>query len=120
VILLVAVRQLRALNAQGKLSRELVLDPNRDSAAREGLVCPPGRATVSTMARERTIVLLTGHNSNTCDLVCLLRTVFEQPEKIGQASCKGREFAIGLENRCPQGLVGSSPTPSATLTWCFA
>jgi hypothetical protein len=56
VILLVAVRQLRALNAQGKLSRELVLDPNRDSAARESLVCPPGRATVSTMARERTIV----------------------------------------------------------------
>ena len=33
-------------------------------------------------------VLLTGHNSNTCDLVCLLRTVFEQPEKIGQAICK--------------------------------
>jgi hypothetical protein len=52
-------------------------------------VCPPGRATVSTMARERTIVLLTGHNSNTCDLVCLLRTVFEQPEKVGQASFKG-------------------------------
>ena len=28
--------------------------------------------------------------------------------------------ADGLENRCPQGLVGSSPTPSAGLTCAFA
>jgi hypothetical protein len=30
--------------------------------------------------------------------------------------------ADGLENRCPKGLVGSSPTPSAKcpLTWAFA